>query len=175
MIDLRLLRNDPDRVAENCRNRGLDLDIPRLLKLDEQVREAQAELERIRQRRNEISGQMKGPMPQAERQPLIEESKALRSGEQSQEERFRTLEEERNKLFGQVPNFTHPDSPLGATDEDNQPFRQVGEPRKFDFEPKDHVELMEALDLIDFEGGAKVAGQKFYYLKNQAAFLELEP
>ena len=173
MIDLRLLRNDPDRVAENCRNRELNLDISHLLKLDEHVREAQTELERIRQRRNQISGQMKGKLPQEERQPLIEEAKTLRGEEQGQEERFRTLEAERNDLFEQVPNFTHPDAPLGACDEDNRPFRQVGEPRKFDFEPKDHVELMEALDLIDFEGGARVTGQKFYYLKNQAAFLEL--
>ena len=89
MIDLRLLRNDPDRVAENCRNRGLNLDISHLLKLDEHVREAQTELERIRQRRNQISGQMKGKLPQEERQPLIEEAKTLRGEEQGQEARFR--------------------------------------------------------------------------------------
>ena len=116
MIDLRLLRNDPDRVAENCRNRGLNLDISHLLKLDEHVREAQTELERIRQRRNQISGQMKGKLPQEERQPLIEEAKTLRGEEQGQEERFRNLEAERNDLFEQVPNFTHPDAPLGACD-----------------------------------------------------------
>ena len=86
---------------------------------------------------------------------------------------LRELIEQRLDLHKQVPNLTHPDSPDGFTDEDNVPIREVGTKREFDFEPKDHVELMEALDLIDFDGGAKVSGQKFYYLKNQAVFLEL--
>ena len=86
---------------------------------------------------------------------------------------LRELIEQRLDLHKQVPNLTHPDSPDGFTDEDNVPIREVGTKREFDFEPKDHVELMEELDLIDFDGGAKVSGQKFYYLKNQAVFLEL--
>ena len=85
----------------------------------------------------------------------------------------RELIDQRLDLHKQVPNLTHPDSPDGFTDEDNVPIREVGTKREFDFEPKDHVELMEALDLIDFDGGAKVSGQKFYYLKNQAVILEL--
>ena len=104
---------------------------------------------------------------------IRDRSKILREEETAKESKLRELIEQRLALHKQVPNLTHPDSPDGFTDEDNVPIREVGSKREFDFEPKDHVELMETLDLIDFEGGAKVSGQKFYYLKNQAVFLEL--
>ena len=69
--------------------------------------------------------------------------------------------------------MTHPDAPVGTTATTTRSSRKWGEPRKFDFPPKDHVALAEALDLVDFEAGAAVAGQKFYYLKNEAVLLEL--
>jgi seryl-tRNA synthetase len=72
-----------------------------------------------------------------------------------------------------IPNMTHPDAPVGSTPADNKELRRVGEPRKFDFVPKDHVAIAEALDLVDFEAGASVTGQKFYFLKNEAVLLEL--
>jgi len=141
--------------------------------LDKQVRHITTEADVIRQRRNDINKRMKGKITPELRKPLIEESKILREEETAKESKLRELIEQRLALHKQVPNLTHPDSPDGFTDEDNVPIREVGSKREFDFEPKDHVELMETLDLIDFEGGAKVSGQKFYYLKNQAVFLEL--
>ena len=173
MLDLKLIRSQPEEIAENCRIRNVHVDIEKLLELDEQVRQITTEVDSVRQRRNEISKEMKGKIPSDERQPLIEESKNLRNEESEKESFLHELVEQRLNLLKQVPNLTHPDSPEGLTDEDNMPIREVGTIRKFDFEPKDHLELMEALDLIDFDGGAKVSGQKFYYLKNQAVFLEL--
>ena len=173
MLDLKLIRSQSETIAENCKNRNLDLDIPKLLRLDEEVRAMNTQLDTIRQQRNEISKTMKQPLSQEERQPLIESSKSLRDEESKLEESFRELKEKRDDLHRMIPNLTHPDSPIGLTDEDNLPLREVGKVPEFDFEPKDHVDLMESLDLVDFEGGAKVAGQKFYYLKNQAVFLEL--
>ena len=173
MLDLKLIRSQPEEIARNCRKRNVHVDIEKLLELDEQVRQITTEVDSVRQRRNEISKEMKGKIPSDERQPLIEESKNLRNEESEKESFLHELVEQRLNLLKQVPNLTHPDSPEGLTDEDNMPIREVGTIRKFDFEPKDHLELMEALDLIDFDGGAKVSGQKFYYLKNQAVFLEL--
>ena len=173
MLDLKLIRSQPEEITENCRKRNVHVDIEKLLELDEQVRQITTEVDSVRQRRNEISKEMKGKIPSDERQPLIEESKNLRNEESEKESFLHELVEQRLNLLKQVPNLTHPDSPEGLTDEDNMPIREVGTIRKFDFEPKDHLELMEALDLIDFDGGAKVSGQKFYYLKNQAVFLEL--
>ena len=173
MLDLKLIRSQPKEIAENCRKRNVHVDIEKLLELDEQVRQITTEVDSVRQRRNEISKEMKGKISSDEPQPLIEESKNLRNEESEKESFLHELVEQRLNLLKQVPNLTHPDSPEGLTDEDNMPIREVGTIRKFDFEPKDHLELMEALDLIDFDGGAKVSGQKFYYLKNQAVFLEL--
>ncbi len=173
MLDLKLIRAESKQVAENCRNRNLSVDIPRLLELDEQARALNTEIDSLRQQRNEISARMKQRLPEEQRQPLIEKSKALRIQEDEKEARFRNLVEQRGTLHRQVPNLTHPDTPVGASEEENRALSEVGDKPEFDFEPKDHVRLMEQLDLIDFEGGAKVAGQKFYYLKNQAVFLEL--
>ena len=173
MLDLKLIRNQPEEIAENCRKRNVQVDIEKLLMLDKQVRLITTEVDAIRQRRNDINKRMKGKTSPEVRQPLIEESKILREEEAVKESKLRELIEQRLDLHKQVPNLTHPDSPDGFTDEDNVPIREVGLKPEFDFEPKDHVELMETLDLIDFEGGAKVSGQKFYYLKNQAVFLEL--
>jgi len=173
MLDLKLLRSQPQEIAENCRKRNVDVDIDKLLMLDEQVRQITTEVDTVRQRRNDISKKMKSNTSPEERQSLIDESKILREKESAKESKLRELLEKRLDLHKQVPNLTHPDSPDGFTDEDNVPIREVGTKREFDFEPKDHVELMEALELIDFDGGAKVSGQKFYYLKNQAVFLEL--
>ena len=157
MLDLKLIRSQSETIAENCKNRNLDLDIPELLRLDEEVRAMNTQLDTIRQQRNEISKTMKQPLSQEERQPLIESSKSLRDEESKLEENFRELKEKRDDLHRMIPNLTHPDSPIGLTDEDNLPLREVGKVPEFDFEPKDHVDLMESLDLVDFEGGAKVA------------------
>ena len=173
MLDLKLIRSKPEEIVENCRKRNVQVDIEKLLMLDKQVRHITTEADVIRQRRNDINKRMKGKITSEVRKPLIEESKILREQETVKESKLRELIEQRLALHKQVPNLTHPDSPDGFTDEDNVPIREVGSKREFDFKPKDHVELMETLDLIDFEGGAKVSGQKFYYLKNQAVFLEL--
>lgn len=173
MLDLKLIRNQPEEIAENCRKRNVQVDLEKLLELDTQVRQLTTEVDSVRQRRNEISNKMKSKISPDERQPLIEEAKKLRDEESEKETLLREFQEQRLDLQKQIPNLTHPDSPEGLTDEDNIPIRQVGTVPEFDFEPKDHLELMENLDLIDFDGGAKVSGQKFYYLKNQAVFLEL--
>ena len=173
MLDLKLIRSQPELIQQNCNDRGVPLDVSQLLQWDEQVRQLQVEVEAVRQRRNEISGLMKGPMPAEERQPLIEEAKTLRTEEQDKEEARKAAEAQRQELLQQIPNLTHPEAPVGQTEDDNRELRIVGSIPELDFETKDHLDLMEALELVDFEGGAKVAGQKFYYLKNQAVFLEL--
>lgn len=173
MLDLRVIRDRTEEVRENLRNRNVQVDLERLLEADRLVRETIGELEGVRRRRNEIGAKMKGSLPKEERDPLIEEGRGLKEQEPQLETRHRELEAERNELLQQVPNLTHPDSPVGADEEDNRVLREHGERPQLDFEPKDHVELMEALELVDFEGGAKVAGPKFYYLKNEAVLLEL--
>ncbi len=121
MLDLKIIRSQPEVIAENCRKRNVDVDIEKLLALDEQVRQITSEVDTVRQRRNDISNKMKGKIPPEERQPLIEESKNLREEESEKDSILRELLEQRLDLHKQVPNLTHPESPEGFTDEENVP------------------------------------------------------
>ncbi|MEE8396623.1 MAG: serine--tRNA ligase, partial [bacterium] len=173
MLTMRAIRDRREEVARNLRDRNVELDLQDLLSRDRQARELQAELETVRQRRNEIAKNMKNLADQKQRAPLVEEGRTLKDKESQLEARQAELEPDFKALLAQVPNFTHPDSPIGKDDSQNKVLRSHGALPEFDFEPKDHVDLMERLDLVDFEGGARVAGNKFYFLKNEAVLLEL--
>jgi seryl-tRNA synthetase len=173
MLDLRVIREQPDLIRANLRHRNVPADLERLLDADKRVREAIAELEAVRRRRNEIGARMKNPLPPEERAALVEEGRSLKERESALDRVHQDAEQERLDLHKQIPNLSHPDAPIGTDESANKPLREVGSRRDFEFKPKDHVELMEALDLVDFDGGAKVAGPKFYYLKNDAVLLEL--
>ena len=172
MLDMRDIRERKEEVAANLTHRNLTFDLDALLEADRKAREAKAELDGVRQRRNEVAGLMKAAPPDG-RPALVEEGRALKERESRLERGYRSADEERRVLQVQVPNFTHPDTPVGRDEAENTVLRTHGKRPEFDFEPKDHVVLMEALELVDFEGGAKVAGQKFYYLKNEAVMLEI--
>ena len=113
MLDLKLIRNQPLDIAENCRKRDVEVDIEKLLELDELVRKKTSEIDSLRNRRNEISKKMKSEISNVERQPLIEESKKLREIETDEELMLRKLIDQRLDLHKKVPNLTHPDSPKG--------------------------------------------------------------
>src|SRR4029079_12061408 len=89
------------------------------------------------------------------------------------EKQLRAVEDDLRSALLVIPKLTHPDAPVGTTPADDQVIKTWVELTPFDFKPRDHVAIVEALDLADFEAGAKVAGQKFYFLKNEAALLEL--
>ncbi len=173
MLDIKIIRSNMEQVVANCRNRQIEVDIPGLMTLDEQSRQLKGELDSLRQRRNALSARLKHPSTRNERQPWIEEAKNLREKVTLKERELDQTAHALQSLLRRVPNLTHPETPVGKTDEDNRVLRQVGAPPAFDFEPRDHLSLMEAHDLADFGGGARVAGQKFYYLKNEAVWLEL--
>ena len=131
-----------------------------LLEQDELARSLKGELDTLRQRRNEISNQMKSKLSTDERQNLIEESKSLKQ-EEALHLAHQSAEVERGNLLSQIPNLTHPDSPIGVDEDANKVLSEVGKPRNFDFDPKDHLTLMESLDLVDFEGGSKWLAKNF--------------
>src|SRR4029079_13022217 len=107
------------------------------------------------------------------KQALIQEGRDLRTQGGQQEEKVKAVETELRAAVMTLPNMTHPDAPVGTLAEDNKVIKTIGEKPAFDFKVKDHVELCDSLKLADFEAGASVAGQKFYFLKNEAALLEL--
>ena len=171
MIDLRLLRENLETMKKNILNRHVEADAELTLKLYEEKNQLQTQLEALRKERNETADKMKS-CPADERPALIEQGKELKEQIARQEENLNTLSARLQEEAMKLPNYAHPDAPLGTQDEDNKELRIVGKPRTFDFTPKDHVQLAEELDLVDFEAGARVSGAKFYFLKNQAVLME---
>jgi seryl-tRNA synthetase len=197
MLDIKLLRDAPDALRQNLVDRRARVfdDLPpaegdawasqtveRLAALDQRWRDLLQEQEQLRQRQNDNAQAMRdvGKRPKAEqaaaRTPLVEEGRALRERERE----LTALADEalaaRDEAWRRLPNLTHPKSPRGFTDDDHRELHRVGTPRDFaaeGFAPRDHLAIAEALDLVDFAAGAKVVGQKFYYLKNEAVLLDL--
>jgi seryl-tRNA synthetase len=173
MLDLKFIRDNIDAVRENVKNRHVTADADLVVQLYDQRNLMLKELESLRASRNANAERMKGKLTPEARTPLIEEGKRLKESiaeiERRHEENEKRLVEEAMK----IPNMSHPDAPVAEGETGNLQLRTWGNVPQFAFPPKDHVQLGQSLDLIDFETGARVAGQKFYYLKNQAVILEL--
>ncbi len=175
MLDIRFIRDNIEAVKENCRRRSISINssnFDEFLSLyDARSAEIQ-QLEETRRQQNENASQIKKLPPHANRSDLIERGKKLKTIEQVHKD---LLEKWEGKLLGitrQLPNMTHPDAPVASGEDGNKEIRRWGVPPTFSFTPKDHVEIGERLSLIDFDAGAKVTGQKFYYLKNEAVLIE---
>lgn len=162
MIDAKLLRENPEKIkeaiAKKKANPGL---VDDFLKFDEEWRKATAELETVRVAQKKAS---------AERN--IEEGKKLKGEEKTLEEKVKSAEEARTEVWVKIPNPPFDWVINGESDADNKVLREVGERTKFDFKPKDYVELAESLNLIDTERAAKVSGSRFAYLKGDLVRLE---
>lgn len=197
MLDIKLLREQPDVLRQNLQDRRVPVfddlvpgkprnwaaaSIERLEQLDQRYRDLLQEQEQVRRRQNDNAQAMRmvGMLPKDEqvpaRAPLVGEGRALREQERRLSQQADEALAERDAAWRRLPNLTHPETPRGATEEEHRELRQVGVRRDFvaaGFVPVDHLAVAEALDLVDFAAGAKVAGQKFYYLKNEAVLLDL--
>ncbi len=173
MLDVQFIREHADAVKANCANRNVACDVDRVLQLDDERKHLVHEGQTLQQRANEVSKLIPKEKDAGKKQALIEEGRKLREQIAAIEARRKQAEEERDAALRSIPNMAHPEAPVGKTADANRVVSKWGEARRFDFRPLDHVALMEALDLVDFEAGAKVAGQKFYFLKNEAVLLEL--
>ena len=172
MLDIKYIRQNPDLVRANCRDRHIQADVDRVIKLDSHRRDLQFETDNLRRRIKELSESIPKEKDPRRREALVEEAKTTKKSVAANDRKLGQVMEAFEEELCRIPNMTHPEAPVGDSEEDNRELRRAGEIRKLDFEPKNHVELGEALGLIDFEGGARVSGQKFYYLKNEAVLLE---
>jgi seryl-tRNA synthetase len=170
MLDPQFICDNLEAVKANCRNRHVNADVDRVVQLHDDLKRLLQETQKIQQRQNEVAKLTKAEKDPAKRQQLIQEGKSLKETVAGLERRLKELEAGQRSALLTIPNMSHPEAPVGN---ENKALHKWGEPRKFDFPPKDHVALAEALDLVDFEAGSKVAGQKFYFLKNEAVLLEL--
>src|SRR5262245_53469197 len=168
MLDAHFIREHLDAVKANCVNRNVKADVDRVVALDDERKRLISETQVLQQRQNEISKLIPQQKDKDKRQALIQEGRDLREKVTALEATSRENDEAMRAALAVIPNMTHPDAPVGTDSTANKVLRKWGEPRKFDFTAKDHVALAEALDLVDFEAGSSVAGQKFYFLKNEA-------
>ena len=174
MLDIKLIREDPERVRHSVVERKLDpekVDLDGLLQVDADWRKAQGKVDELRARRNSISSSIK-KLAADERKAAIDEVKGLKGELAALEETQARLAVERDQLLRLMPNFLDPATPQGGTDEENEELSRWGDPPELGFEARDHLELGRITDTIDFETAAKVTGANFYYLKNEAALLE---
>lgn len=172
MLDYKFIKDNLEAVKENIKNRNMTADADKVVELYDKRTALVTKQQDLQQQRNENAKSMKQKLDDEKRQELIQAGKKIKEDIAEVEKELAQVEVDLDAAARQIPNMIHPDAPIGKLDTENLEVKKVGTPRKFDFEPKDHVQLAEELDLLDFDRGTKVSGPKFYYLKNEAVFLE---
>lgn len=165
MLDVKFIRENLDLVEKSTKEKGYKIDVGEVVRLDDERKEVLARVEALRARRNEVAAKMKGGKPAAD---LVAEGKAIKAELAEEEQVLASVEAELNVLVKRVPNIIFDDVPLGG-EECSVEVKKWGENHKTGV---DHLDYANARDWVDFERGAKVAGAKFYYLKDGLALLE---
>lgn len=169
MIDIQYIRDNPDIVKRKSQEKGYPVDIDKLLGLYDQRKQLTADIQLLQQERNELAQAAKGVRPSPEQ---IEKGKALKDKVASTEAELEPINEAYARLLSSVPNMSLDAVPVGATEDENQVVKTVGEPKQFSFRPRNDGELGEMHDTIDKVRAAKVAGARFAYLKGDLVRLQ---
>jgi seryl-tRNA synthetase len=169
MIDVQIVRDNPELVKEKTKQKGYQVDIDKFLELDKDRKELLARVENLRQTRNEIAGQMKGGKPDPE---LINKGKEIKVALAEQEQYLTKTENEWLNLLKKIPNMPLEFVPIGASEDENVVDKQWGEKPNFDFSAKNHWQIAQDKNWIDKERAAKVSGSRFAYIKGNLALLQ---
>ena len=172
MLDYKFIKDNLAAVKENIKNRNMTADADIVVELFDKRTSLVTKQQELQTKRNENAKAMKQKLDDAKRAELIEAGKKIKEEIVVIDKELSETEVKLEEAARAIPNMIHPEAPIGKLDTENLEVKKVGIPRKFDFEPKDHVQIAEELDLLDFDRGTKVSGPKFYYLKNEAVFLE---
>lgn len=175
MLDMNQIRENPEMVKDSMRRRNMDSDaVDEVITLDSQWREVLTEGNQLRHRKNVLSEEIKELKRKGgDITEKIKESKELPAKIKSAEEKEKELRERIRQLMLQIPNILHESVPDGVDDSDNVEIRRWGDFKEYSFELKSHVDIMEELNLLDTDRAGKVAGSRFYYLKNEAVLLDM--
>lgn len=173
MLDIKILRQDPDKIREALKNRCSDLDITPAIELDKQRRDLLADVEQKKAKQNEISKKVPAMKKAGENtDELFKEMKELSNEIKADDEKVRDIDEQLRNFMLKIPNIPNDSCPIGKDDTENSEMRKWGEPREFDFEYKAHWDIGTDLDILDFERGTKIAGTRFTVYKGLGARLE---
>lgn len=167
MLDTSFILANQDIVREAIKNKGVSIDFDRFLQVDKEYRALLTETETVRAERNALAKQGKQSDP-----AQITQAKELKQRLQDLEAKLKELTLERDEMLWRMPNIPWEGAPIGPDASSNKVIKQVGTPKTFSFEAKDHISLGLALDILDLEKGAQVAGFRGYYLKNEAVLLQ---
>jgi len=174
MLDRKYILENVEIVRRNCELRGASVDLDIMVQLETQRRVKLQDVQESNRLANETSAKIGKAATPEDREKLKEQGRLLRDQKDAAQSEHDRLDTEIHELEVRIPNLTHPDAPIGGDDTANlEVARGKTVIPKFDFTPKDHLELGKLHDLIDFEAGARVCGAGFYYLKNEAVLLEL--
>ena len=168
MLDIKFIRENADLVKRAAKGKRVDVDIDKLLTLDERRREHLHKLEMLKARHNQESKGRKGKPAREEIEEMRKRAAEIKVAAQAQD----ALQEEHDRVLWTVPNIVHKDTPEGENEAGNKVARKFGAPAKLSFKPKEHWELGPALGILDFEKAAQVSGSRFVYVKGKAALLQ---
>ncbi|MFH1643227.1 MAG: serine--tRNA ligase [Patescibacteria group bacterium] len=172
MLDIKFIRENPQKVKVGAEKKGIKIDIDELLKVDQKRLDVLQKLEIQRSEQNKITDQVAESKDKTKKEELINKAQKMREDGKDLESELKEVSNEFDILMRKIPNPPFEEVPVGKDDSDNRVLKKVGEPTKFDFEPKDHLALGEALDIIDTKRAAKISGSRFGILKNEAALME---
>ncbi len=170
MLDIKFIRDNKDLVQMGAKKKHVDIDIAALIALDDKRRALQTSLEAKRAEQNAVSAKLP-QVDAATKASLLESMKKLKTDLQAEDESLKEVMKEWQNMMLRVPNIPDMSVPEGATDAENKEIKVWGDKTKFTFEPKDHVEIMTKLGMVDFERGAKVHGFRGYFLTGEGARL----
>lgn len=166
MLSLDFIRENKQKVIEAAKNKNREIEIDKIISLDDQRRKLIAEVQKLREERNTRS-------KQKPTDDIIQKGKKIKEELKNPEKQLAEVEKEINKLVSYIPNIPLDEVPVGKDATSNVEIKKWGKVPRFDFQPKSHIELGQTLDLIDFERGSKISGYRGYFLKNQAAQLQI--
>ena len=172
MLDIKYIRENKEKVVQGAKSKNVDLDIDRLLDVDDHRRTLMAELESLQATKNQASKEIPN-LQGSEREARILEMKEVDLQSQKVKEDLEGVENEFDALMRDVPNIPRDDVKVGKDDSENEVWRTWGTPTSFDFTPKDYMELGISLDIIDTERAVKTSGARFNFFKGEGALLEL--
>jgi len=171
MLDIKFIRENKDLVLEASRKKKIKFDLSRLIVVDDTRRKLLASVEGKRTIQNEFSLKISAEQNSTVKLKYISDMKTVKDDLQKEEEELKEVMKEWQSLMLQVPNVPDVSVPEGDSENDNKEIKKWGEIPKFSFKPKNHIEIMENLDMADFDRGTKVAGFRGYFLKNDGALL----
>ncbi|HPC12398.1 MAG TPA: serine--tRNA ligase [Candidatus Paceibacterota bacterium] len=173
MLDIKFIRENKDIIKAGAKKKHLDEEIDKLLDIDQKRLDLLSKVESLRAEQNKVSLSMGGTLSDNERAQLIEEMRLVKEELKEKEEELRQVMAEWQSLMLTVPNIPDISVPEGNSDEDNVEVKQWGEKPNFSFEPKDHIDLMTNLKMVDFDRGTKVHGFRGYFLTGDGAKLSM--